>query len=30
MIFDVPPHVVDDPDRERELLLRLLPEGRGL
>ncbi|MEN8677130.1 MAG: carboxylesterase/lipase family protein, partial [Alteriqipengyuania sp.] len=31
MIFDIDPQVVNDPDgAERELLQRLLPEGRGL
>ena len=31
MIFDVDPEVVNDPDSaERELLQRLLPEGRSL
>lgn len=31
MIFDLDPQVVNDPDgEERELLQRLLPEGRGL
>ncbi len=30
MIFDVEPRVVKDPDLERELLQRLLPDGRGL
>ena len=31
MIFDLDPQVVQDPDgEERELLQRLLPEGRGL
>ncbi|WP_109807760.1 carboxylesterase/lipase family protein [Sphingosinithalassobacter portus] len=30
MIFDVPPHVVNDPDGAERELLSQLPEGRGL
>ena len=30
MIFDLPPHVVNDPDRAERMLLKVLPEGRGI